>query len=174
MRTNTSKQTYKNIETIIITDNDHKGQCWSRNRGFEKATGEYVLFLDDDLDIADSIVEKLLYPLLNSDYSFSYCNYNIDGKYKGGHYANHWNFNELKKFNYISTCSMVVKKDFCGWDESLNRLVDWDVWLTMGEQGKKGAWINEYLFTAYYYDGCISLGDDYEEASNIIKLKHNL
>lgn len=172
--TDTSKQSYSNIETIIITDYEHKGQCWARNRGFEKASGDYVLFLDDDLIISDQIAEKLFKALEGTNHSFSYCNYHIDGKREGGHYANNWNFEELKKFNYISSCSMVVKKDFCGWDEKLNRLVDWDVWLTMGENGKTGVWVNEYLFTAFYYDGCISLGDDYEDGKAKVMAKHNL
>jgi len=32
------------------------------------------------------------------------------------------------------------------WDENLKRFQDWDLWLTMGEQGKTGVWVDEYLF----------------------------
>ncbi len=61
-----------------------------------------------------------------------------------------WPFDEkrLCRMPYIMTSSLVRAKDFPGFDEGVQRLQDWDVWLTMLEQGKKGIWIPRVLFTA--------------------------
>ena len=50
---------------------------------------------------------------------------------------------------YIHTTSLIRKKDFPGFDENIKRLQDWDLWLTMLEQGKRGIWIPKYLFTVH-------------------------
>ena len=41
---------------------------------------------------------------------------------------------------YIHTMSLIKKEDYpeTGWDESIAKLQDWDLWLTMSEQNKKG------------------------------------
>lgn len=36
------------VETIVIEDVDGRGASWARNRGLERATGEYVFFCDAD------------------------------------------------------------------------------------------------------------------------------
>lgn len=83
-------QTYKNIEIICIndgsTDNSEKiikdylktnknitylkqpnaGQSIARNKGLEKATGDFILFVDSDDFIEKNMVEKLIDPLTKS------------------------------------------------------------------------------------------------------------
>lgn len=72
-------QTYKNIEIIVVDDNsdldlnhfreeyssvsfltnsENRGACYSRNRGFEEANGEYVNFLDDDDELYPEKIER--------------------------------------------------------------------------------------------------------------------
>lgn len=92
----------------------------------------------------------------------------------GKHGAIAWDYELLKQCNYISMCSLVRAKDFPGLDESIYRLKDWDVWLTMAENGCTGAWVDKCLFTAYFDIDGISSHSDNGEASNIIKTKHNL
>ena len=41
-------QTCPPQEVIVIYDRDRRGPSWARNRGIEKATGDLVVFLDDD------------------------------------------------------------------------------------------------------------------------------
>ena len=39
---------------------DRAGQCSSRNAGLEKATGDYILFLDDDDEVSQDLIERHL------------------------------------------------------------------------------------------------------------------
>ena len=48
---------------------------------------------------------------------------------------------------YIMTTSLIRAKDFPGFDESLKKFQDWDLWLTMLEQNKTGVWVPEILFS---------------------------
>lgn len=60
--TSVLKQTYENIELLIIDNRNREnsiGKC--RNFGIEKATGNWVLFLDDDDHISPDYVHTLVY-----------------------------------------------------------------------------------------------------------------
>ena len=52
---------------------------------------------------------------------------------------------------YIHTMSLIRANDFPkhGWDENIKKLQDWDLWLTMSSQGKKGIFIDKFLFKIY-------------------------
>ena len=89
-------QTYKNIEIIVVSDNDiedeydretralmelyssddrvkylsaigHKGGCFARNRGLEEAKGKYINFLDDDDIFWPSKIEKQVKAINSSE-----------------------------------------------------------------------------------------------------------
>lgn len=59
-----------------------------------------------------------------------------------------WPFDEtkLRQNNFIHTTSLLRRAYFPGFDEKINRLQDWDLWLTILERGGRGAWIPEVLF----------------------------
>ena len=138
------KQTYTNVEVIIEKDELREGAPVMRNRGLEKAKGDYVIFWDADVVAEPEMLEKLKNILdNNSEVSFVYCNYYF-GKKKMS--ARKFDAQELKKNNYIHSTSLIRKKDAVKWDESLKRFQDWDLWLVMFEQGKSGVLVNEYLF----------------------------
>jgi glycosyltransferase involved in cell wall biosynthesis len=169
------EQTHKNIEIIIIRDTEKKGASWARNEGRKKSKGSYLFFCDDDIELKPITLEVLLTKLYYSNASIAYCNYQRKGRLTGQVKGIPWDVNVLKNQNYISTMSMIKEKDFPkeGFDESLVRFQDWDLWLTMAEQGKYGIHINETLFTAYYEEGDISCNPvNIQIAGEKIKEKH--
>ena len=176
------KQTYPNIEIIISRDLERKGANWARNQGWKRAKGKYLFFLDDDCELKPNCLEIMEGRLRRSKASYVYCNYRRIGyewnEVKDGtHFTIPFDLNKLKKGNYISTMSLIKAKDFPkeGFDEKIKRFQDWDLWLTMAEQGKYGEQLNEILFTAHYKKGDISMNTkNYEKSVKIIKKKHNL
>ena len=131
------------------------------------------MFLDDDLLLEKTLLEDLYNAFKDTNHSIAYCNLKRIGMKT--HIASEWNHEKLNNINYISNCSMVKAKDFPGWDETIMRLKDWDVWLTMAENGKTGIWVNKTLLTALYSeDGISSSKKGLELAKKIVRDKHNL
>lgn len=167
-----SRQTFKNFETVVVKDQG-KGANWARNEGFKSVKSEFVLFSDSDIRWNEYALEMLLYTLKrNPKASYSYGRYEM-----GGFIIGHHNFDPARLFvgNYISTMSLVRSKDFPGFDENIKRFQDWDLWLTMLKQGKRGVYCNDLIFSTKVRDG-ISLNGELttEEAAKIINDKHGL
>jgi glycosyltransferase involved in cell wall biosynthesis len=53
-------QTYKDIELIVEEDPDATGAAAARNRGLDRATGEYIAFCDADDYLAPDAIEKMV------------------------------------------------------------------------------------------------------------------
>jgi hypothetical protein len=58
-----------------------------------------------------------------------------------------FDFERLKKMNYINTASLVRKEAYPLFDVSLKKFQDWDIWLTLAKRGQKGYFIPEALFS---------------------------
>ncbi len=96
----------------------------------------------------------------------------------------------LRKEPYIHTMALIKQKDLPrqGWDESLKKFQDWDLWLTMLEEGKFGIFVNQILFIvspggrisswlpsfAYTWLPFLPVVKKYREAQKIIYTKHQL
>lgn len=162
---------YEGSITVINQENKEAGAA--RNAGERHAKGKYLFFCDADVILKPEIFEKMIMVLeLNPLASFCYSAF-IFGwkKFRALPYS----AERLKKFNYISTMSIVRKKDFLGFDESLKRFQDWDLWLRMAKEGKKGLAWPEVLFNSPILKGGKSSGKRPEgEALQIIKNKHHL
>lgn len=101
------KQTYKNLEIILVDDgskteiadfcdrisltderivvfhNTNHGVSWSRNFGIEKATGNYISFIDSDDILENKMFEILITNVMLEKCDISACGYNyieLDGK----------------------------------------------------------------------------------------------
>ncbi|MFH1366769.1 MAG: glycosyltransferase [Patescibacteria group bacterium] len=162
---------YKGRIAIINQENKEAGAA--RNAGEKLAKGKYLFFCDADVILNPKIFEKMIMVLeLNPLASFCYSSF-IFGRKKFR--ALSYSRQRLKKFNYISTMSMVKKKDFLDFDESLKRFQDWDLWLRMAKEDKKGLAWPEFLFYCPITKGGKSTGKKPEgEALQIIKNKHHL
>ncbi|MCB9798148.1 glycosyltransferase family 2 protein [Candidatus Nomurabacteria bacterium] len=204
------KQIYKNKEIIVVDDGsnepiefeqtqtrklirqDNAGAAAARNAGFKEARGEYVFFYDADVLAKPQMLKHMHATLeVKKKASYAYCNYYLGRKKMP---AQAFDPSVLAQRNFISTMSLIRSKDFVGFDESLNRFQDWDLWLSLYERGKHGIWINEYLFTAmpqrkgisawlpkwaYSPPFCSLPGfrgkvEAYKEAQRIIQQKHGL
>ena len=158
-------QTVQDLEVIVVDDGSqdpvrvdaqkysfplqlirqkNAGAPVARNNGFKKSGGEYVIFWDADIIAHETMLEKMKTVLdCQKDVSFVYVNFHYGKTLMKG---KKFNIQELKKNNYIPVCSLIRRKDFPGFDPKLKRFQDWDVWLTMVEEGNRGYWINDIVF----------------------------
>ncbi len=158
-------QSYKNLEVIVVndgsTDNtlqilepyqnrinlinqENQGANPARNRGFQEASGEYVIFCDADVRMKPEMLKEMQKALAqHPEVSYVYSPFKFGWKlFKGIPF----DAEKLKKENYIHTTSLVRREDFPGFDNEIKRLQDWDVWLTMAESGKIGLLLPEVFF----------------------------
>lgn len=213
------RQTEKNVEVIIVDDGSdvavkcqmsnvncqvlrqaHSGAPAARNRGFRESKGEYVIFWDADVIAEPGMLQKMKTTLdAHPEASYAYSDFYFGrkkpfGLAHGKMPAQTFDPEALKKNNYINTTSLIRRSAAIPWDESLKRFQDWDLWLTMLEQGKTGVWIPEYLFRAIPHKGGISTwlpsfayrapwnglpfirkrARRYEEAKEMVRKKHRL
>ena len=182
---------------VSLVRQTNQGAPVARNRGLELAKGDYVIFWDADVVGKPEMLEKLEKQLKkHPEASFAYCNYNLHLSiynlqkiFKSQIY----NLQKLRKNNYIHSTSLIRKIDAVKWDENLKRFQDWDLWLTLAEQGKTGTYVPETLFTiiakgtmsswlpkfAYqkpwkYLPGVKSRVKNYEKTRAIIAQKYKL
>jgi glycosyltransferase involved in cell wall biosynthesis len=166
------KQTYENYEIIVVNDRstdklswvmqkykhlfgikiefmhnqENHGAPYTRNKGFRRSRGEFILFCDADAVLHREALEMMLETLKeHTEASYAYSNF------KWGHKLfKLWPFDadKLKQMPYIHTIALMRREHFprSGWDESLKKLQDWDLWLTMLDEGHVGIWIDLILF----------------------------
>ncbi len=201
-------QTLKDLEVIVVNDGskdnldeaikpwlakikyikqENQGAPTARNNGFAESTGEYVIFLDADIVTKPSMLSKMLRKLEEDPKaSFAYSSF-MWGWKKFKLWA--YDAYKLKQMPYIHTSALIRREHFPGFDPKLKRFQDWDLWLTMLEQGHIGIWVDEVLFRVAS-SGTMSSWlpsfiyklpflktkskDKYEKAMEIIKEKHGL
>lgn len=207
------QQSYKDWELIVVNDGStdnikevmakwsnnfigknfqffskvNEGSQLTRNFGFTKSSGEYLIFCDADIIMEPTMLEKMLKALeVNSEVSFAYSSFNYGKKlFKLFPYST----DRLRKMPFIHTSSLIRRRDFPGFDPNIKRLQDWDLWLTMMENSHSGIFIDEPLFTAQIGGGHFSSWlpsiaykilpflpavKKYKLAVSKIKEKHNL
>lgn len=208
-------QTYRDFEVIIVNDGsrdntrsvferflesfkvdnnyyfinqENKGAPAARNRGLKESRGSYILFCDCDAILKSDALEKMLQALESRpEIAYVYSSF-----YWGNKLFKLWSFDadRLKKMPYIHTMSLIRREFFpeSGWDESIKKLQDWDLWLTILENGHGGFFIDEALFKikpggtisswlpafAYKAFPFLPAVKKYKKAMKIIKDKHNL
>jgi len=132
---------------FVFINQENMGAPAARNRGFQEAQGEYLFFSDADADLRPEALIELLRALEgNNNASYAYPSFRWGSKlFKVGPYS----AEKLKAGPYIHTMALIRREDFPanGWDESIKKFQDWDLWLTMSENGKSGVWVDKVLFT---------------------------
>lgn len=210
-----NKQNYQDLEVIIVNDGSidgveeicgnylknlntsinflflnqtNQGAPAARNRGFKESKGDYIFFCDADAILDSSAMEILLQTLeANPGVSYAYSSF-LWGKkiFK----LSEFNAEKLRTMPYIHTMSLIKRSDYPenGWDEQIKKFQDWDLWLTMLEQGKIGIFVPKILFMvspggtisswlpsfAYKLFPFLPQVKKYNTALKIIKEKHGL
>jgi glycosyltransferase involved in cell wall biosynthesis len=168
-----AQQTFKDFKVIEVKDQG-KGAPWARNQGFKQVKSEFVLFSDGDIEWKSRALETMLKTLKMSKASYCYGRYKLNDDIWS---HEPWDANLLKQKNYISTMSLIRTANLPErpWDESIKRLQDWDLWLTLLEQGKRGVYCEDLIFETKMKDG-ISFGNSltYVDAVLLVKKKHGL
>ncbi len=208
-------QTYRDLEIIIINDGSHDnpeqaftkflstnntdlnfyffnqenaGAPAARNRGYREAKGEFLFFCDADATLVPQALELLLQTLvINKAASYAFSAFTWGKKtFAVGEFSPE----RLKTAPFIHTMALIRREDFPeqGWDESIKKFQDWDLWLTMLENNKVGIFVNYILFNvepggtisswlpsfAYKFFPFLPAVKKYQRAMAVIKAKHNL
>jgi glycosyltransferase involved in cell wall biosynthesis len=175
-----AKQTFREFDVVLQYDYE-KGAAYARNKGFREheRRSDYVLFADDDVYFEPFALELLLDTLCKApgDVAYSY------GAYKMGRLLfcdQEFDPKILLKRNFISTMSLIRVSRFIesgGFDESLLRLQDYELWLRMWLQFKwRGAYCKRVIFSTELRRNGITYGNtqQYSEAIAIVRRKHGL
>lgn len=138
---------WKDKLPISLVKQENQGACVARNNGFEicdVTPGDFVMFSDADVDFRSDALQRFKEKLdASPDASFSYCSFMFGlKKFECGSYSPE----KLKKMPFITTTSLIRVEHFPGFDESLKKFQDWDLWLTMLSRGHTGVWVSDVLF----------------------------
>lgn len=208
-------QTYRDLEIIIVNDGSHDnpelaftqflntnttdfnfyffnqknaGAPAARNHGFKESKGDFLFFCDADATLVPQALEMLMQALAdNKEASYAFSAFTWGKKTFS---VGNFDPDRLKREPFIHTMALIRRNDFpaVAWDESIKKFQDWDLWLTMLENGKVGVFVNYILFNvspggtisswvpafAYKYLPFLPTVKKYKEAMAIIKAKHNL
>lgn len=192
------KQSYKNIEIIVVndgsTDNQtieklnkldkniriinqiNKGLPAARNAGIASSCGEYIVCLDSDDCINKKYVKKVVdkFEVISSEKVAIISSY-IQAF---GVSSEQWEtpesgIDKLKYSNVLPVASAFTKKSWelvGGYDESFNKgFEDWDFWLSIIEKGFSWALVKEPLF--YYRRKKVSMITSSNESRQEINSK---
>ncbi|MCX6714879.1 MAG: glycosyltransferase family A protein [Candidatus Uhrbacteria bacterium] len=139
---------YRDRVQVLVQTN--QGAPAARNHGFEKSVGDLVLFCDADVEMRPEMLAELEQALkTHPDASYAYSGFEWGWK---TFTSFPFDAARLKQMNYIHTSALIRREKFPKFDTSLKRFQDWDLWLTMLEQGSNGAYIDKSLFLVIQED----------------------
>jgi glycosyltransferase involved in cell wall biosynthesis len=134
------------LDKIVLVNkkNDDGNPNPTRNLGFEKSHGDLVIFCDADVIMKSDMLEKL-YNILEAhpEASYAYSGFRFGWK---AFSSFPFDVGRIRKLNFVHTSALIRREDFPGFDPVIKRFQDWDLWLTMMEQGHIGIFVNEELF----------------------------
>lgn len=160
--TSLTEQIYSNIEVVVINDggNDvagllegfkqyftdfryvflkaNRGRAAAANEGLDTASGDYLIFLDDD-DLLDTEHISLLLEALyeNPQYQVAYSGVRLVGQDKTIIFNRSYDPFMLRAENYIPIHAVLFSRDLltagCRFDTGFVVYEDWDFWLQLSQ-----------------------------------------
>lgn len=140
-------QTFRDFEIVVVKDTDRRGVSYARNQGLERATGNYVAFLDDDDVFYPTHLERLVEVAERTGAGVVYSDANEGVQELQGsvwevvrrhpHYSVPFRKTELLVRNFIPTPCLLIRRDLLEterFDEMLEVLEDWDLWIRLSER----------------------------------------
>ena len=158
-------------------------QCFPKNRGVERASGDYIAYLDDDNEWMPDHLMALV-ALIESDFStdmvYSRVHYVIedeetrgmllkafDGQApEGDTIGTPWNPSALYQKNFIDTSTVLhskgafwrlVRETGYGWDEGLRRFGDWNFVWRWGVIGNSARLVDKVTVRYHWHKGSLQL-----------------
>ncbi|MBI3722334.1 class I SAM-dependent methyltransferase [bacterium] len=174
-----------NEPELVVLVEGAGGSSPKRNAGFARVKSPFVFFCDDDVILARVCLRTLHRALSEPEgreAGYAYCDYVgiaiPPGAHPLGpvffHKGKPFDARELKQGNIASTMTLIRSSVFPGFDESVMRLQDWDLWLTLLEKGVVGVHVPASLFHDYHLDAGITARVDGDEARSHVRQKHGL
>ncbi len=144
-------ETQKKLASLIRTTpmlhvfrQANRGSNPARNKGFERSSGSRVMFLDADVVMRPDMLEKLSKALdQHTKAGFAYSAFRFGWK---RFRSFPFDAVRLRRMNYIHTSALIHREAFSGFDETIRRFQDWDLWLSMLERGTEGVFVSDELF----------------------------
>ena len=150
----------KRVRAIQLPSNSgHDGK--PKNVGILNATGNYIVFLDDDDEMLQDALKILERYARHTNADVVYGDYFIDDKGKS---ATGWSLNfslqNLVRFNFIAVGTAITKKDVLlkigGFDEEVPRFKDWNLWIRAAKNGASFVHIPIPVYRIYAHEESIS------------------
>lgn len=132
-------------------EKNHGKDTKPKNMGIMASKGEYICYLDDDCEFRKRHIERLVDEIEASKADVVYADQWLEGpegqRMEG--IAMDFNGQYLLKKNYIDTNEVLHTREAIfaigGWDETLPRFVDWNVWVRMMKHGFRFRHVPEKL-----------------------------
>lgn len=168
----------RGIDTWAYRLSENSGyQCMPKNRGIEKAAGDYIAYLDDDNTWRPNHLASLVAAIegdFSTDMVYSRLSYHNDDGLKSGDAplpvgdteGTQWNPALLSQRNYIDTSTILhskgafwrlVRDSGFGWDETLRRFGDWNLVWRWAVHGLTAKLVDEVTVDYYWHSGSLQL-----------------
>lgn len=139
---------YKDKVRLVNIPNG--GVSSARNLGISLARSAYITCLDGDDRVEQTWVDRMVGVLDKSPLvGMAYTDMRVFGSSSGVVKMRGWDFEQLKRGNYVLCCNAFRKKAWAwagGYKQIHPSWEDYDLWLSIGELGWEGVYIPEPLF----------------------------